>query len=60
MTDKPSFVDTIEEATRQSRRRLFARTAEPAAKVQPRMSNWPPPRQRQWRLELFKSWRRKD
>lgn len=56
MAEKPTFVDTILEATRQSRRRWTARVTEPAAEERPGLSRWPPPRQSQWRMELLKPW----
>ena len=56
VAEKPTFVDTIREATRQ-RRRWTARYEEPSeAEDKPRLSHWPPPRQSQWRLALLKPW----
>lgn len=56
MAEKPTFVDTIREATRQNRRRWTARMTEPEAEAKPSLSHWPPPRQSQWRMELLKPW----
>jgi hypothetical protein len=66
--DKSDFVDLISEATRQNWRRPAKRqAAEPAAKPEKKLSNWPPERVDQWRLinltpwkMTLKSWKFKD
>jgi hypothetical protein len=65
MADKPEFVDTIGELTRQNYRRTVKRAAEPAVKEKPRVGHWPPERLEQWRMEnltpwKIKSWKLKD
>ena len=60
MAEKSTFVDMIQEATRQRRRRFEARPAKPSMEDRPRVSRWPPPRQAEWRLELLKPWKVKD
>jgi hypothetical protein len=67
MADKPEYVDLISEATKQHWRRQSRRVVEPEAKEEKRLSNWPPTRFEQWRLEnltpwklSLKSWRFKD
>jgi hypothetical protein len=59
MADKPEFVDMISEATRQTRRRIIQRTAEPEVKPRSRLSHWPPERWEQWRVEKFMPWKLK-
>lgn len=56
MADKPEFVDMISEATRQSRR-VVRRVAKPEAKETSRLSNWPPDRWQQWRIETLTPWK---
>jgi len=65
MADKPEFVDTIGEATRQNYRRVVKRAKEPVVKEKPRVGHWPPERLEQWRMEnltpwKIKSWKLKD
>ncbi|MCB0909946.1 MAG: hypothetical protein KDB63_22850 [Nocardioidaceae bacterium] len=60
MTEKPTFVDTIREATRQNRRRTLIRAPQPSEEDRPRMSRWPPPRQKEWRLAMLKPWKDRD
>ena len=57
MAEKSTFVDMIQEATRQRRRRFDPRVLKPAVQEKPRLSRWPPPRQAAWRLALMKPWR---
>jgi hypothetical protein len=56
VADKSEFVDMISEATRQSRR-VVRRAAEPEAKETSRLSNWPPNRWQQWRMETLTPWK---
>jgi len=57
-TDKPEFVDTIGEATTQRYRRVMPRVKQqPVAKETKRMSNWPPERLEQWRMENLTPWK---
>jgi len=57
-TDKPEFVDTIGDATRQRYRRVMPRVNKnPAVKEAPKMSNWPPERLEQWRMENLTPWK---
>jgi hypothetical protein len=56
VVDKPEFVDMISEATRQFRR-VVRRVAKPAAKETSRLSNWPPDRWQQWRMETLTPWK---
>jgi hypothetical protein len=63
--DKPEFVDTISEATKQRYRRVMPRVKQVVAKEAPKMSHWPPVRLEQWRMEnltpwKIKSWKLKD
>lgn len=60
MTEKSTFVDMIQEATRQRRRRPRPHALKPVAEDKPRLSRWPPPRQAAWRLELLKPWKVKE
>jgi hypothetical protein len=61
MANKPEFVDTIGEATRQRRRRPVTRTAEPAVQEErSRLSHWPPKHLLQWRLENLTPWKLKS
>jgi hypothetical protein len=57
MAEKSTFVDMIQEATRQRWRRPITRAAKPATEEKARMSHWPPPRRREWRLALLKPWK---
>jgi hypothetical protein len=57
MAEKSTFVDMIQEATRQRWRRSTARVAKPAIEEKARMSRWPPPRRVEWRLALLKPWK---
>lgn len=61
MADKSTFVDMIQEATRQRwrRNRLTTNALKPADE-KPRVGRWPPPRQAAWRLELLKPWKIED
>jgi hypothetical protein len=56
-TDKPEFVDTIGDATKQRYRRVMPRVKERVAKEAPKMSNWPPVRLEQWRMENLTPWK---
>jgi hypothetical protein len=60
VADKPEFVDMISEATRQSRRRYAARVEAPVVKEKSRLSNWPPDRWEQWRIETLTPWKLKS
>jgi len=56
--NKPEFVDLISDATRQHWRRPAKRAAaEPAAKEEKRLSNWPPDHMEQWRLVNLTPWK---
>jgi hypothetical protein len=55
--EKSTFVDMIQEATRQRWRRARLRTSAPAPEDKPRVGRWPPPRQAAWRLALLKPWK---
>jgi hypothetical protein len=57
MAEKSTFVDMIQEATRQRWRRPITRAAKPADDEKPRLSRWPPPRQAAWRFALLKPWK---
>jgi hypothetical protein len=57
VADKPEFVDMISEATRQSRRRIMPRVAEPEVKERSRLSHWPPDHLKQWRIETLTPWK---
>jgi hypothetical protein len=58
MTNKPEFVDTIGEATQQRYRRVVKRVmVKPDVKEERRLSNWPPSRFAQWRLENLTPWK---
>ena len=68
MANKPEYVDLISDATRQKRRRreetrVVARTLfdapEEAPQPERRLSNWPPGRIAQWRLENLSAWKTK-
>ncbi len=57
-TDKPEFVDPIKDATKQRYRRVMPPVKEPVVvKEAPRVSNWPPVRMEQWRLENITPWK---
>lgn len=61
MTEKAEFVDMISEATRQNRRRFAQRVVTPVdVKETSRLSNWPPARWIQWRLETLTPWKLKS
>jgi hypothetical protein len=60
MAEKSTFVDMIQEATRQRWRRVSARALKPSIEDKPRLGRWPPPRQAEWRLELLRPWKVKD
>lgn len=61
MADKPEFVDMISAATRQRYRRAMPRVidAPDDVKEKKRLSNWPPARFAQWRLENLTPWKLK-
>ena len=60
MADKPEFVDTIGEATRQVYRRVVKRAAAPVVKEKPRVGHWPPERLEQWRMQNLTPWKIKS
>jgi hypothetical protein len=63
MANKPQYVDLISDATRQKRRRVESpvvkRVVDEPEQAQPerRLSNWPPARFAQWRLENLTPWK---
>ena len=57
MADKPEFVDTIGEATKQRYRRAMPRPVKKVVKETSRLSHWPPERWVQWRLETLTPWK---
>jgi hypothetical protein len=64
MANKPEYVDLISNATRQNWRRSGARSAASATLTKDsgvqekrRLSNWPPARFAQWRLENLTPWK---
>ncbi len=62
MANKHEYVDLVGEATRQNRRRTESRIArrvveEPEEKEERRLSNWPPGRFAQWRMENLTPWK---
>ena len=58
MADKTEFVDLISDRTRQHWRRPAKRIlAQPEAKEEKHLSNWPPERMEQWRLVNLTSWK---
>ncbi len=65
MANKPRYVDLISDATRQKRRRAepraVRRVVDEPEEQQPerRLSNWPPGRFAQWRLENLTPWKLK-
>ena len=68
MANKPEYVDLISDATRQKRRRreeahVAAKTVfdapEEAPQPERRLSNWPPGRIAQWRMENLSAWKMK-
>ena len=61
MANKPEFVDLISAATRQNWRRTARKAAAAPVedKEERRLSNWPPARFSQWRLENLTPWKMK-
>jgi hypothetical protein len=61
VAEKPEFVDTISEATKQKRRRAMPRIVDlpPVVKETSRLSHWPPERWTQWRIENLTPWKLK-
>jgi hypothetical protein len=59
MAEKSSFVDVIQDRTRQFWRRQLTAPSKPAEE-KPRVGRWPPPLRAAWRLELLKPWKVKD
>ena len=63
LANKSEYVDLISHATRQKWRRTDQRGAaatlakEPAQEEKRRLSNWPPARFAQWRLENLTPWK---
>jgi hypothetical protein len=58
MAEKSTFVDMIQEATRQRYRRARLSELKPTTQEdKPRVGRWPPPRQKQWRLALLRPWK---
>lgn len=58
MAEKATFVDMIQEATRQRYHRMRTREQAPVVDAEkPRVSRWPPPRRKEWRLEMLKPWK---
>lgn len=61
MADKPEFVDTISDATKQKYRRVMPRViAPPKPKEESRLSHWPPERWIKWRMENLTPWKLKS
>jgi hypothetical protein len=61
MAEKPEFVDTISQATRQRWRRAEPSSVRPAVKREgSRLSHWPPKSWLEWRIENFMPWRLKS
>jgi hypothetical protein len=60
MAGKATFVDTIQDATRQYWRRPKLLAGKPAAEDKPRVGRGPPPRRREFRLEILKPWKFRD
>lgn len=60
MVEKATFVDTIQDATRQNWRRPKLRELKTTTEEKPRLSHWPPPRRREFRLALLKPWKFSD
>lgn len=60
MAEKSTFVDTIQDATRQYWRRQKVLVRKPAAEEKPRLGRWPPPSRREFRLALLKPWKFRD
>lgn len=58
MAEKPTFVDVIQDRTRQFWRKPAR--APKTVEEKPRVGRWPPPHQAEWRLEMFKPWKMKD
>ncbi|MGE5156789.1 MAG: hypothetical protein ACM3OF_01450 [Gemmatimonas sp.] len=66
MANKPEYVDLIRDATRQKGRQIEVRAVKPVIEEpeeepqqQRRLSNWPPGRFAQWRLEKLTPWKLK-
>jgi hypothetical protein len=66
MANKPQYVDLISDATQQKRRRVESYVAKNSIMDDPegqqperRLSNWPPGRFAQWRLENVTPWKMK-
>ena len=66
MASKPEYVDLIRDATQQRRRRVEIRVvkrvieeSEESPQPERRLSNWPPGRFAQWRLENLAAWKLK-
>ena len=60
MAQKPEFVDTIGEATRQRWRRSQPAAGKKAApEERSKLSHWPPKSWLEWRIETFTPWRLK-
>jgi len=67
MANKPQYVDLIGDATRQKRRQreeshvVVKSVFDEPEEQQPerRLSNWPPGRVAQWRMENLSSWKMK-
>jgi hypothetical protein len=63
LANKPEYVDLISNATRQKWRRSDQRgtaatlAKEPVKEEKRRLSNWPPARFAQWRLENLTPWK---
>lgn len=59
MANKPEFVDTISQATRQRWRRPQNAVVEtaPVVEERSRLSHWPPQSIIEWRMETFTPWR---
>ena len=60
MAEKPTFVDVIQDRTRQFWRRPQTRPTEQKEQDRPRVGRWPPPLRTAWRLELLRPWKVKD
>lgn len=59
MAEKSTFVDVIQDRTRQFWRRPLTPPTKPMEE-KPRVGRWPPPLRAAWRLELLKPWKVKD
>ena len=60
MAQKPEFVDTISEMTRQRWRRVEPIVKQAVPKERSRLSHWPPKSWLEWRIETFMPWRLKS